>query len=455
MFDQLFTDSEIEALLTDEAIIRAMLRFEAALAQAQADVRLIPAEQASLITRVCDEARIDQQKIIAAAKNAGNPAIPLVKELTALVRETGETGGAAAHHVHAGATSQDVIDSAEMLQLKAALFVLDNGLGRLQDRLAGLAGEHRGTVMIGRTLLQQARPISFGFKLAGWLDQLIRCRQHLRRARTSATVLQFGGAVGTLAASGNRGLAVLTRLAERLELAEPVITWHTARDRLLEIAASLAMLAGCLNKIAMDAALLMQTEVGELVEEGGEGKGGSSAMPHKRNPIAPTMIIAACTRIPGLLATMAASMVQEHERAVGHWHSEWGPLTEMLRLTGGAVQHANALFSGLKIDAARMRENIDATHGLVYAEDVSVRLAQYVGKPEADRVIKLACQRAKQKELHLHEVLVQDPSITKWLDQNSLDRIFLPENALGAADEFINRVLRLTSQRPDPEKKHA
>jgi 3-carboxy-cis,cis-muconate cycloisomerase len=452
MFDQLFKDSEIEALVTDEAIIGAMLRFEAALAQAQADVGLIPAEQASLVARVCGAGRIEPQKIITLAKKAGNPAIPLVKELTALV---GETDGEAARYVHAGATSQDVIDSATMLQLKAALLVLDNGLGRLQDRLVALADEHRGTVMIGRTLLQQARPISFGFKVAGWLDQLIRCRQRLRRVGSSATVLQFGGAVGTLAANGPRGLAVLSRLSERLELAEPVITWHTARDRLLEIAASLAMLAGCLHKIAIDAALLMQTEVGELVEAGDEGKGGSSAMPHKRNPIAPTMMIAACTRIPGLLATVAVSMVQEHERAVGHWHAEWGPLTEMLCLTGGAVQQANDLFSGLKIDAARMRENIEATRGLVYAEDVSLRLARYVGKPESDRVIKLACERAKQKGVHLREVLLQDPSVTKWLDQNALAPIFLPENALGLADELINRVLRLASQRPDPETKRA
>jgi 3-carboxy-cis,cis-muconate cycloisomerase len=452
MFDQLFRDSEIEALLTDEAIIQAMLRFEAALALAQADVGLIPAEQANWIARVCDEARIDRQKIMAAAKKAGNPAIPLVKELTALV---GETGGEAAHYVHAGATSQDVIDSATMLQLKAALFVLDDGLGCLQDRLARLADEHRGTVMIGRTLLQQARPISFGFKVAGWLDHLMRCRQRLHRARTDETVLQFGGAVGTLAANRNRGLAVLARLAERLELAEPVTTWHTARDRLLEIAASLAMLAGCLNKIALDTALLMQTEVSELVEEGDEERGGSSAMPHKRNPIGPTMTIAGCARIPGLLATMAALMAQEHERAVGHWHAEWGPLTEMLCLTGGAVQQANALFSNLRVDTARMRHNIEATRGLVYAEEVSVRLAQYVGKPEADRVIKLACQRAKQKEVHLREVLLQDPSIAKWLDQNAIDRIFLPENALGFADELVNRVLRLASQRSDPETKHA
>jgi len=333
--------------------------------------------------------------------------------------------------------------------------LLDRGLDGLQNRLVGLVRAHGATVMIGRTLLQQARPISFGFKAAGWLDQLIRCRQTLGRVRTSATVLQFGGAVGTLAASGDRGLVLLTRLAERLELAEPVIAWHTARDRLLEIAAGLAMLGGCLSKMATDAALLMQTEVAELVEAGEEGKGGSSAMPHKRNPIAPTMIIGACSRVPGLLATMAALMVQEHERAVGHWHAEWAPLAEILCLTGGAVQQANALFSGLRVDAARMRANLDATHGLIYAEDVSVALAHHVGKPEADRIVKLACERAMQKELHLREVLLQDPIIGKCLDETAMNRIFLPENALGLTDKLIDRVLRVASGQSDPEKPHA
>ena len=447
MFEELFRDADIEALLTDEAIIGAMLRFEAALALAQADVGVIPLDQASLIARVCEEARIDHHKIIAAAKKAGNPAIPLVKELTALVRET---AGEAARYVHIGATSQDVIDSAVMLQIKAALSLMDGGLDRLQNRLVDLVREHRTTVMIGRTLLQQARPISFGFKAAGWLDQLVRCRQTLRRAQTSAAILQFGGAVGTLAASGDRGLAVLARLARGLELTEPVIAWHTARDRLLEIAAGLAMLGGCLSKIATDAALLMQTEVAELVEAGEEGKGASSAMPHKKNPIAPTMIIAGCTRVPGLLSTIAASMVQEHERAVGHWHAEWGPLAEMLCLIGGAVQQANTLFSGLKVDVARMRENIDAARGLIYAEDVSVALAQHVGKPEADRVVKLACERAMQKELPLHGVLLQDPIVAKFLNQTAINRIFLPENALGLSGELIDRVLRVASQQSDP-----
>lgn len=439
MFDGLFKDPDIEALFTDQSLIRAMLRFEAALALAQADTGRISAEMANVIARVCDNAEINSEKILAAAKRAGNPAIPLVKELTALVGGINEE---AARYVHTGATSQDVIDSAIMLQLRIALVAIDAELTRLQGRLVELVREHRKTPIIGRTLLQQARPISLGFKLAGWLDQLIRSRDALRRVRKDAVVLQFGGAVGTLAASGSEALRILTRLAERLELGEPAMAWHTARDRFFEIASALTMLGGLLGKLATDSALLMQTEIGELTEAAEEGRGGSSAMPHKRNPVAPTLIIAASCRMPGLLATIAASMIQEQERAVGHWHTEWAPLAEMVCLTGGAVKQAVDLMLRLKIDAARMRQNIELTKGLVYAEDVASALAIHLGKTEADQMVKLACERAGEKKVHLREILTSDPMVTKWLDETTLDRIFRPENALGAADELIDRVLR-------------
>jgi 3-carboxy-cis,cis-muconate cycloisomerase len=233
----------------------------------------------NVIAHVCDNAEIDSQKILTAAKQAGNPAIPLVKELTALVRGINEQ---AARYVHAGATSQDVIDSAIMLQLRIALAAIDTELSNLKGRLVELVHEHRKTPIIGRTLLQQARPISLGLKLAGWLDQLIRSRDALRRVRKDAAVLQFGGAVGTLAASGTEALRISTRLAERLQLGEPAMAWHTARDRFFEIASALTMLSGLLGKLATDGALLMQTEIGELAEAAEEGRGGSSAMPHTR-----------------------------------------------------------------------------------------------------------------------------------------------------------------------------
>jgi 3-carboxy-cis,cis-muconate cycloisomerase len=439
MFDELLKDSEIGALFTDEAVIRAMLRFEGALALAQASVGRIPADQARLIEQVCAAAEIDPQKIIAAAKDAGNPAIPLVKALTCLV---GQANGGAAQYVHAGATSQDVIDSALMLQLKKALSELDLGLNQLQDQLIQLVREHRDTVMIGRTLLQQARPISFGLKLAGWLDQLVRCKQSLKRVREQAVVLQFGGATGTLAASGESAVAIMTKLAELLELGEPAMPWHSARDRVFEIASALTMLSGCLGKIATDAALLMQTEIAELTEEAGEGRGGSSALPHKKNPVMPTLIIAACTRIPGLCSSIAISMIQEHERAVGRWHAEWGPLADIVSLTASAVKNTVSLFSRLKVDPVRMRQNIELTRGLVYAEDVSVALATHIGKPRADQAVKLACERARAKQQHLRDVLLSDPGTIEWLDPMTLEQIFRPENALGASNELIDRVLR-------------
>jgi 3-carboxy-cis,cis-muconate cycloisomerase len=451
MFDALFTDPDVDQILTDEAIIGAMLRFEGALVQAQADLHLIPSQPAELIAHVCLNAQIDAAKMVASARNAGNPAIPLVRELSELV-SSADPG--AAKFVHAGATSQDVIDSAMMLQLKPALSKIGEGIEQLQGRLVELIGEHRGTAMIGRTLLQQARPITFAFKLAGWLDQLTRCAAYLREVRNRALVLQFGGAVGTLAASGREALSVLTRLAERLELAEPTISWHTARDRFFEICSACAMLSGCLGKIATDVALLMQTEVGELSERAEEGRGGSSAMPHKRNPIAPTMIVAACIRVPALLATIAAAMTQEQERAVGRWHAEWGPLTEIVGLTGGAIKQSNDLFFRLEVHSARMLENLELTQGLVYAEEVAVVVAKHLGKPEADLLVKRACQRAAEKGCHLREVLAWDSNVTSVINQAALDQIFRPENALGLADELIDRVLQGAGKQLDPENKN-
>jgi 3-carboxy-cis,cis-muconate cycloisomerase len=443
MFDALFIDSEMEHLFRDEAIVQAMLRFEAALSLAQADANTISRDHARLIAGVCESAEIDLEKIMLGARQAGNPAIPLIKELTALVRKS---DAQAAQFVHAGATSQDVIDTAAMLQLKAALSRISVGINSLQQRLTELIKEHRQTVMIGRTLLQQARPISFSFKVASWLDQLIRCKGRIREVRAQALVLQFGGAVGTLAASGSEALAIRSNLARRLELGEPAIAWHTARDRFFEVASAMAMLTGCLGKIAMDASLLMQTEVGELTEAAEEGRGGSSAMPHKRNPVAPTMIVAACSRVPGLLATISASMIQENERSVGRWHAEWNPLPQIVCLAGGTIQHADDLFSRLEVNRDRMRQNIDLTRGLIFAESIVSALGKKIGKSEAEKLVRLACQRAREKDYHLRQVLVEETAIARVLDQATLDRLFQPENALGAANELVDRVLQRSAE---------
>jgi 3-carboxy-cis,cis-muconate cycloisomerase len=222
--------------------------------------------------------------------------------------------------------------------------------------------------------------------------------------------------------------------------------WHTARDRFFEVASALTMLTGCLGKIARDASLLMQTEVGEISEAGEEGRGGSSAMPHKRNPVAPTMIIAACNRVPGLLATMSASMIQEHERSVGRWHAEWNPLPQIVCLAGGAIKHTDDLFSRLEVNKDRMRQNIDLTRGLIFAESIANALGKEIGKSEAEQLVKLACQRARAKDRHLYQVLVQEPSISRVLDQAALAQIFRPENALGAANQLIDRVLKQSAE---------
>jgi 3-carboxy-cis,cis-muconate cycloisomerase len=443
MFDELFTDSEAENLFRDKAFVQAMLRFEAALALAQADANVVSSDDARLIAGVCESAEIDLEKIMLAARQAGNPAIPLVKELTALVHKI---DAQAAQGVHAGATSQDLIDTAMMLQLKTALSRICLGIAGLQQRLTELINAHRETLMIGRTLLQQARPISFAFKVAGWLDHLTRCQGRLREVRAQALVLQFGGAVGTLAANGSDALAIMSSLARRLELGEPTMPWHTARDRFFEVASALAMLTGCLGKIATDASLLMQTEVGEISEALEEGRGGSSSMPHKRNPVSPTLIVAACSRVPGLLATMSASMIQEHERSVGRWHAEWNPLAQIVCLAGGATQHADDLFSRLEVNISRMRQNIDLTRGLIFAEGIANALGKKIGKPQAEQLVRLACQRAREKDCHLRQALAQEPTISRVLDQATLDQIFQPENALGAANDLIDRVLQRSAE---------
>jgi 3-carboxy-cis,cis-muconate cycloisomerase len=234
----------------------------------------------------------------------------------------------------------------------------------------------------------------------------------------------------------------MSRLAERLELGEPTMPWHTARDRLFEVASALAMLTGCLGKIATDASLLMQTEVGEISEAAQEDRGGSSTMPHKRNPVAPTMIIAACNRVPGLLATMSASMMQEHERSVGRWHAEWNPLPEIVCLAAGAIKHAGDLFSRLEVNVTRMRQNIDLTRGLVFAESIAIALRKEIGKSEAEELVKLACRRAREEDCHLRQVLEKDPTISRVLSKVTLEQIFRPETALGAANELIERVLK-------------
>ncbi|MBO9829759.1 3-carboxy-cis,cis-muconate cycloisomerase [Xanthomonas sp. A2111] len=434
----LFGDPAVDALFDDRARLQAMLDVEAALAHAQARCGVIPADAAAPIAAACDAARYDLPALAAATALAGNPAIPLVKALTAQVAAADED---AARWVHWGATSQDIIDSGAVLQLRAALDHVEAQLDALCAALAALAQRERDTGLPGRTLLQQAVPVTFGLKAAGWLDALQRSRRRLQALREDALVLQLGGAAGTLAALQSQGLAVAESLAAELRLPLPALPWHAARDRIGEIGAAFALLAGSLGKIGRDVALLMQSEVAEAFEPAAAGKGGSSAMPHKRNPVGCVVAIAAATRAPGLLATLFAALPQEHERAVGGWHAEWETLPELVRLSAGSLAQVRVLVEGLELDRTRMAAHLDSHGGLLYAEAVAVTLATHLGKAAAHALVETAVRRALATQHHLRAVLAEEPQVTAVLPPAKLDALFASDSWRGMATVWIERVL--------------
>jgi 3-carboxy-cis,cis-muconate cycloisomerase len=295
--------------------------------------------------------------------------------------------------------------------------------------------------MVGRTWLQHALPITFGLKVAGWLDAMLRHQQRLEEARARLLALQFGGAAGTLASLGDRGRQVAAALAQDLQLALPDMPWHTQRDRVVEAASLLGMLTGSLGKMACDISLQMQTDVGEVAEPAGEGRGGSSTMPHKRNPVGCAVALAAATRVPGLVSTMLSGMVQEHERALGGWQAEWDTLPQIVQLAAGALQQMQQVASGLTVDQARMRDNLDASHGLIMAEAVTLALGGKIGRMAAHQLVEQACRRASDSGEHLRETLGKIPAVSAELSPRELDRLLDPCSYLGQAIAFTDRVL--------------
>jgi 3-carboxy-cis,cis-muconate cycloisomerase len=334
LFDSLFRSEDIEKVLSDRSCLQGMLDFEAALARAEARAGVIPPSAAAAIAAQCKADLFDVAELSRGAKLSGNVAIPLVKALTALV---GRDNSDAARYVHWGATSQDAMDTGCVLQLRQALKAFASDLDRLAQGLVELATKHRSTIVVGRTWMQQALPTTFGVKVAGWLDAVDRHRERLRETQRRALVLQFGGAVGTLAALGDRGPEVAKLLAQDLALELPEIPWHSHRDRMAEVATTLGLCVGTLGKIAKDISLHSQTEVAEVFEPTEKGRGSSSTMPHKRNPVTSAVVMSAATRIPGLVSTMLTAMTQEHERGLGGWHAEWETLPEIVSLSAGAL----------------------------------------------------------------------------------------------------------------------
>ncbi len=289
--------------------------------------------------------------------------------------------------------------------------------------------------------MQHALPTTFGAKVAGWLDAMNRHRERFAETRARVLVVQFGGAVGTLAALGEKGLQVAEALAAELHLGLPTIPWHAQRDRVAEVATALGLCTGTLGKIARDISLHMQTEIAEIFEPAGEGRGGSSTMPHKRNPVSAAVVLSAATRVPGLVSTMLSAMVQEDERGLGDWHAEWETLPEIFRLTAGALHQMATIVPHLEVDAARMRRNLEATQGLIFAEGVTMAMGKHIGKSAAHTLVEAASKKARASGKHLREVLAQDRTVSERLTSAELDRLFVPENYFGVAEELVDRVI--------------
>lgn len=428
----------MRAVCDDAAFLQHMLDFESALARAQAAAGVIPASASAAISKACHAGQIDIAALADAAAKAGNLAIPLVKTLTANVAKA---DAGASRYVHWGATSQDVIDTATVLQLRAGIDALRTDLDRAIAGFAKQAKQHRHTATVARTWLQHALPMPFGLKLAEYAAALHRSRRRLTRLRTEALVLQFGGAAGTLAALGDNGLMVAERLASELSLPLPDAPWHTHRDRIAEVASVFAILAGTCGKIARDISLLMQTDVAEAFEPAGEGRGGSSTLPHKRNPVAAATALAAAAMAPNLAATIFAAQVQDHERSAGPWHAEWPTLPTLMLVTSGALSAIAEIAEGLEVDVARMNANLDLTHGLIMAEAVAMALAEKVGKSEAHHLLEAASRKAIETRQHLRDVLAGDARVAARIDAGQLANLFEPMSYQGVSQALIDRLL--------------
>lgn len=431
LYSELFYSKEINQLLSDKNQVSKMLLVEASLAQAQAECSLITKKTARTITKYCDINLIDLEKLKADAISGGNIAIPLVKQLIAIIKKKDPE---AAKFVHMGATSQDIVDTATVLLMKEYSIWLTENIKSLKKELVTITKDNRNTVMIGRTLLQQATPITFGLKTALWLESMVRSEERLKQSINRLLVVQLSGSAG----NGNNHITakVQTAFAKKLNL-KPSFSWHTNRDNIAEWAAVLSILNGSTGKMAKDIALLMQTEIAEVAEGKEDGKGGSSTMPHKRNPVTCATIIANAARTPHLTATILSTMQHEHERSAGGWHAEWEVLIQLMELTAGSIEKSIALIKGLEVNKERMLLNMEITKGLIYAETISFALTPKMGKEKAHELIEKACKISIKENKHLKEVL-SDLKI----DLPKLSDLFNPKNAADPSKEMVDAILK-------------
>ena len=435
LFDGVLARGPVRDAVSDPAWLQAMLDVEVALARARSTVGRLDRAAVESIARACRAEDFDAGAIGRDAAESGNPVVPLVLALRTAVDDP-----SAAAEVHRGATSQDILDSAAMLVAHRALGPLLEDLIAAASSAAAMAAGHRDTVMAGRTLLQHALPTTFGCKAAGWTLALDEAAERLDVVRRTRLAAQLGGAVGTLSSLGDDGIAVLHAFAEELGLAEPAIAWHTDRTRVGELAGALGVAAGAIGKVARDVTLMAQTEVGE-VHEGVPGRGGSSTLPHKRNPVAAVAAIAGAEQAPALVASLLAAMIQEHERAAGSWHAEWKPLTELLQIVGSAAAWIRDCLEHLEIDAEKMRSNVDLTGGLLLAERVVAALEPPLGRQAADDLVTAAADEAWDGKRSFADALLDRPEVVEHLGEAEVARLLDPAGYLGSAGAFVDRVV--------------
>ena len=441
LYRDAFGTEAMRALFSDQASMRRYIEVEIALAKAEARVGVIPSAAAAAIARESRLERVDFERMRLETDVVGYPILPLVHQLAQMCGEAGR-------YVHWGATTQDIMDTAVALQVRDALNAIDADLRALRRILADLAVKHRDTPMAGRTHLQQALPVTFGYKVAIWLAMFDRHQQRVQELRPRAALVQFAGAAGTLASLGTRGFEVQHALAEELGLAVPATTWHVARDGFAEAVNLLALITGSLGKIALDIMLMASTEFAEVYEPFVKGRGASSTMPQKRNPISSELMLAAAKAVRQHAGLMVDAMIQDFERATGPWHAEWIAIPQSFLLTAGALHQAKFALGGLIVDAAQMKRNLGLSKGLIVAEAVMMGLAPFVGRQQAHDIVYDACRSVNEQGGTLAEALAASPAVTAHLDRAAIDRLTDPANYLGLAPQMVDRAVERSNALP-------
>jgi 3-carboxy-cis,cis-muconate cycloisomerase len=437
VFRDIFTTPAMRGVWSDENRVQKYLDFEAALAGAQAKLGIIPKNAAAEIIRHCSADKIDMTLLKSATEKIGYPVLPVVQQLVKLCKNgLGEWS-------HWGATTQDITDTATIMQIREALDIVEKEINGISNALAKLAKKYRNTPMAGRSNLQQAVPITFGYKMATLLGAFERHKQRLKELKPRALVGEFGGAAGTLSSLGKDGLKVQVELCKVLKLGQPDISWHTVRDRIAEVGCFLGLVTGTCGKIAFDVKLLMQTEVAEVYEPFHEGRGSSSTMPQKRNPISSVYITAQTAMVKQLAAALLEAMVEDHERATGPWEIEWIALPEIFMLSAGALAQTRFLVEGLQVNETKMRDNLDITNGLIMSEAVMMGLGPTLGRNRAHDLVYDVCRLVVKTGRPLIDLLVEDKEISKHANRKQLEKMAAPANYLGVAGEMVDRVLKM------------